>query len=1204
MERVIESSGAKRFIASFVMLAMMLGTVPITLREAKAAPYPGDVLTITYGITGAQESVALDVKVNAALGGYTGESIKKLIVVSNNAYTNNIANSTTHTELLPNCVEIDFTSYTAPSTIAASSYNNGICRVAPNVETIKWNPATAITNYTFNNLSKLNTLAVNTTGTVTPGVIDLRGFNNTTAWPTYLFANNVDSGSGTLNNVILPTEKSALALTRDMFTGQRQLSRLGYGDLPEGNVIDLSGQTGTTAFVRIFDNCSGIESVLLPNSKKGVALIGYMFYNCSSLTRLAYALDGQPGKGLPVDEVIDLSKMTNTANWNTYVFSGCSSLNNVILPFARRNLVTSNYLFAGCDSLTRLGYDTVQDAADGLPTDEVLDFTGNTLAAPITVVSFDNAQSGAKVRIDTTRTSGQQTRLASMVSGTSTVRYEQAPFDMDHYEDSEALFPLRSFYVPEASSAPVDALQLLPIGSGAITYTKTGGTATSTFEAATREIKVSTTGTVEITVKKERDDVYQEAVLIYTLTVTGQVEFSVDNEQGGTTLLGGNNEFRFDVGKTYDIDVSLRGLADVYSIVLPLNFDKNKLEIQGVTFNGTNMEDYEVGQFNTNAADKVYVADSNAWNNETNAGTKDGVAAAQAEGKLVLYALYEGSDAPGAAGTNVLTAEKAWTITVKAISPTKFITPSYSSSTFGTSSNGEVLKIAPKTGTGAFTTSQFKYGVYVTAGDEADETGVVPFYTVLAPMNGIYIVAPAEVLIKTYAVPEGGNAENFDTDAANQYTPVDVYGNGELVRVVSANAPTIKLTANVDWERDRAEIPEVPAVADTMKPNPDYSGDAGQDNDPEGDPEYIVDVPGTPLQPAIPARDILSLVKDGVQPNPDTYKWKIEAMDGGVGTLPTIDENTGVVTNPGGTDAYVGLVKVTSTADYDNNFGEESDEDNPFDTMLILFINKTKINGVVKLAKKARTDVDFFDYETRDDFDAGIDVTLQGKLTAKGATDLTGTEGDWKNVELNTYGQLVKSQALTIDDGSFSFEIPAGLLLFDDDYFSEYKLVITREATPTVPTQTANPDYDGPPGQDDDSQGRPEFIAGTPKQLREEGYLRLDVDLKTDSAVYGTIDLVELNGDEALWLFPGAYSTPDAGIVVGDYNEIKAKLGLDTGETDYNTKYDINEYTGVDGGDLAAVRAGVGKIITDNKYNYKDGVTGRITIIMPSSTSI
>jgi hypothetical protein len=97
--------------------------------------------------------------------------------------------------------------------------------------------------------------------------------------------------------------------------------------------------------------------------------------------------------------------------------------------------------------------------------------------------------------------------------------------------------------------------------------------------------------------------------------------------------------------------------------------------------------------------------------------------------------------------------------------------------------------------------------------------------------------------------------------------------------------------------------------------------------------------------------------------------------------------------------------------------------------------------------------------------------------------------------------------------------------------------------------------------------------------------------------------LVELAEDEPIWLFPGDFDVNEE-IAQADYANIKARVGLTESETQelveadgsntfnyndtyYNTKYDINEYTGIDGGDLASVKSGVGKEVGDNKYNAK-----------------
>jgi hypothetical protein len=111
--------------------------------------------------------------------------------------------------------------------------------------------------------------------------------------------------------------------------------------------------------------------------------------------------------------------------------------------------------------------------------------------------------------------------------------------------------------------------------------------------------------------------------------------------------------------------------------------------------------------------------------------------------------------------------------------------------------------------------------------------------------------------------------------------------------------------------------------------------------------------------------------------------------------------------------------------------------------------------------------------------------------------------------------------------------------------------------------------------------------AGDGSILREEAYLANETELVIGQAVTDDFDLVELaEDDEPIWLFPGEFDT-DKTITADDYAELKAKVGVTLTGTSYNTKYDINEYTGIDGGDLASVKSGVGKEVDDNKYNAK-----------------
>jgi len=210
----------------------------------------------------------------------------------------------------------------------------------------------------------------------------------------------------------------------------------------------------------------------------------------------------------------------------------------------------------------------------------------------------------------------------------------------------------------------------------------------------------------------------------------------------------------------------------------------------------------------------------------------------------------------------------------------------------------------------------------------------------------------------------------------------------------------------------------------------------------------------------------------------------------------------------------------------------------------------TVISGIAQLAKKVRTRIPQFGFVPRVNMDAGISVQL---INAAGVPIIS-----------------VADEIFTNNDGAFEFTLPGcdlvqGVELAID---GTYTLRLIRRGTTL--------------GFND----------------RHEMYMVTDITLEIEdySIRGGVLNLSEfIAGEEtSFWLYPISMAADGDIITANDYQEIRNRVGMTRNNPLWihgvYEMFDINEHTGIDGGDLASVRSSVG---------LESDFTPNITIIRP-----
>jgi hypothetical protein len=539
-----------------------------------------------------------------------------------------------------------------------------------------------------------------------------------------------------------------------------------------------------------------------------------------------------------------------------------------------------------------------------------------------------------------------------------------------------------------------------------------------------------------------------------------------------------------------------------------------------------------------------------------------------ADGKLALYTMGASDIAQDVDSTAI----NLWTITFKAIAPTEYRAPAYA---------GAILRVA--TSADFDNGGEFSYGVYGTEGQDATPVAG-GIFTADLNVSGIKTVAPAKITItsptdsdtKTYqsGTPtinfgaEVGWADSAISGVAPEPSTVKSWAVTDITSAPGSNG-----TPTIDASSGALTVPSGFRGTAVVKVTANYNNNFGTNRDTVLDNPYdeilltftdtgvvvgdyakvSITSPTTgttftagttsiPFVAALSWDDALNGGTRSGEPTPGTVKWTIADVNKTSGTAPTIDQTTGVLTNNG---SFIGTLKVVATADRANPDGAKpSDEVTVYFTADGITIGDgLKITGKVQLAKKMRNGIQLFSYVPRADLDKGITVSLVGVKTGGGATDTIAT-------------------SVTGNDGSFSLGVPSTVELYGGSDYVSFKLVISR---------------------------------GNSGGLRSEAYLSNEVVLTASSAITGEVDLVAQNGGNPIWLFPGDYDG-NGTIASADYSEIKAKVGLVSASSGYDQKYDINEYTGIDGGDLASVKSSVGKTVANNGHNTAVG--GKNTIAL------
>ena len=219
---------------------------------------------------------------------------------------------------------IDLTGFT-------KTYGSGVFQGCTSIKKVKLPADVAIYDKMFFGCDSLTTMSVGD-DPGGQGVIDLSAFSATCG----------NSAFQSCTSIKVVKLSATITISNSIFDGCKSLTTLSVGDnSAETDVIDLSHYAKNTCGSGAFSGCTSIKKVKLPAD---VAISGFMFFGCDSLTTMSVG-DNPAETG-----VIDLSDYAN----NTYgkgAFQNCTSIKVVKLPSA---VGISDFMFYGCGSLDML----------------------------------------------------------------------------------------------------------------------------------------------------------------------------------------------------------------------------------------------------------------------------------------------------------------------------------------------------------------------------------------------------------------------------------------------------------------------------------------------------------------------------------------------------------------------------------------------------------------------------------------------------------------------------------------------------------------------------------------------------------------------------------------------------------------------------------------------------------------------------------
>jgi hypothetical protein len=158
---------------------------------------------------------------------------------------------------------------------------------------------------------------------------------------------SIGSGSFQADTSLETFDFSNLSTTSDI-----TITSNAFYDCPSLSNITISGQTLVTAGSGIFQNCNSLTnqdvSTILSAHKSGVALATNLFYSCDGITSVNVDKIGEGIFGNCENLVSATVTGQPTDTLIGYVFTGCSSLTNVLLTNITK---MGTYFFRDCTSL-------------------------------------------------------------------------------------------------------------------------------------------------------------------------------------------------------------------------------------------------------------------------------------------------------------------------------------------------------------------------------------------------------------------------------------------------------------------------------------------------------------------------------------------------------------------------------------------------------------------------------------------------------------------------------------------------------------------------------------------------------------------------------------------------------------------------------------------------------------------------------------